>query len=215
MQARLGMLDENQIFAYLGAGSQEARDELMPRVIAAWDKLCRAVAPRLTYRVIKKDSPELLPLMVCRDIEELLSGCRCAVLFAVTLGAEADRLILKSSASDMSEAVLLDACAAYATESICDNFCSDFEAEGRKITRRFSPGYGDVPLDIQGYFASLLELYRRIGVSVTEGGIMTPQKTVTAIFGITEGQVPDERACGGCSLFDNCNLRKEGLSCGK
>jgi len=56
--------------------------------------------------------------------------------------------------------------------------------KGESLTRRrFSPGYGDLTLDYQKVIYDLLDL-GRLGVAITEGFMMIPEKTVIAIAGI-------------------------------
>ena len=57
-------------------------------------------------------------------------------------------------------------------------------AEGRTCTPRFSPGYGDLPLETQRDVFRLLDCERKIGVWLNESLLMTPSKSVTAIFGL-------------------------------
>ena len=119
---------------------------------------------------------------------------------------------------DMSEAVILDAAGSAAVENVCDNLCADL-AEAfapRYLTERFSPGYGDLPLSQQIWFFRLLDMNRRLGVSLTESDLMIPQKTVTAIVGVSDRpQKKRETGCDSCDLKDSCAFRREGKRCGK
>ena len=56
--------------------------------------------------------------------------------------------------------------------------------DGAKTGIRFSPGYGDLPIETQVYMAKMLDLERRIGVRVNSNMMMNPVKSVTAIAGI-------------------------------
>ena len=48
---------------------------------------------------------------------------------------------------------------------------------------RYSPGYGDVSLEVQNIFFSLLPC-TKIGLSLTDTLFMIPEKSVTAFIGI-------------------------------
>ncbi len=54
----------------------------------------------------------------------------------------------------MSDAYILDAIASTLIENVCNNFEEDLrcdiESKGLFLADRFSPGYGDYPLDVQG-----------------------------------------------------------------
>ena len=112
----------------------------------------------------------------------------------------------------------MDACASTAIENICNNFESDMrravEAEGRYLTDRFSPGYGDLPIAEQPKFFALLDMTRRIGVSLTPTTIMVPRKSVTAIMGIARTPQPHRPPdCEHCLMFRTCPFRKAGRRC--
>ncbi len=75
---------------------------------------------------------------------------------------------------------------------------------------------GDLPFDKQYEFASILNQQRMIGVGLTESGLLVPQKSVTAVFGIADRPQPMRfRGCSHCNLFRTRMLRKEGRTCGK
>ena len=136
---------------------------------------------------------------------------------AATLGAEVETLLRRTQVRSMADAVILDACAGAAIENVCDNLCADIAAAVAPmyLTDRFSPGYGDLPLAQQDDLCRVLDVSRRIGVTLTEGGLMLPQKTVTAILGVSS-EPPGERrrGCGTCGLYETCSYRKDGYTCG-
>jgi len=56
--------------------------------------------------------------------------------------------------------------------------------EGRLLTKhRYSPGYGDLPLEYQKDLFALLQL-DKLGVAITERCLLVPEKSVIAISGI-------------------------------
>ena len=73
-------------------------------------------------------------------------------------------------------------------EALCDEFCRDMERElallGFCTTKRFSPGYSDLPLEIQRDIFRVLGCEKRIGLMLNESLLMSPSKSVTAIVGI-------------------------------
>jgi hypothetical protein len=153
-----------------------------------------------------------------QDIRNHLRSCDQVVLMAATLGAEAEALIRRAQKRDMADAVILDAVGSAAIENVCDNLCADLAEtlSPRCLTDRFSPGYGDLPLSDQETFFLILELERRIGVSLTAGGLMIPQKSVTAFIGVAD-EPPEQRrrGCESCAHFQDCAFRKERKSCGR
>lgn len=219
IQARLTELNENEILLYLGYRGQEYPAEVKAQVKRCEKAVLAAVNPRLIWRRIPV-SGEFFSVLALegKDIRELLSGCGEAVLMAVTLGPGVDRLLARSSVSNMADAVIMDACASTAIENVADNFEMDLrreaEAEGLYLTDRFSPGYGDLPLDTQKKLCAVLDTERRIGLSLSPSLLMIPGKSVTAILGISNTpKALRKRGCESCSLFRNCPYRKDGKNC--
>ena len=61
----------------------------------------------------------------------------------------------------------------------------------------------------------MLDVSRRIGVTLSDSALMIPQKSVTALIGVSDRpQEKRGRGCGSCGMFENCPYRKEGKSCG-
>lgn len=142
------------------------------------------------------------------DITSLLSGCREAALLAATLGADSERMLLR--AETPQKALLLDAVLSAAIEAVCDQVENDFHTEMKSlyITDRFSPGYGDMPLEQSREICQVLSADRTIGLSVTASGIMIPRKSVTAIMGISDQPVFRRvKRCHNCRM--NCPMREE------
>ena len=117
-----------------------------------------------------------------------LAGCSRAVVLAATVGAQLDRLIARYSAVSPAKALLLDTIGTERVEALCDTVCGDLAAEYAKsglVTRpRFSAGYGDLPLSFQKDIFAVLDCPKKIGVSLGEGLLMSPAKSVTAIVGV-------------------------------
>lgn len=219
MEPRLTELNYNEILMYLGHRGQEITPEVEEQIRRCMEEIARAAEPRLVYRRLALAGGAIpgLPL-AGEDIQGLLAESREAVLMAVTLGPGIERLLMRREVTDMADAVILDACASAAVENVCDHFEFDLrdalKGEGLYLTDRFSPGYGDLPLDTQARLCAALDTARRIGLTVSANYIMVPRKSVTAILGISERPQPlRRRGCEVCSLFLTCPYRKEGVSC--
>ncbi|MCQ2456116.1 MAG: Vitamin B12 dependent methionine synthase activation subunit [Clostridia bacterium] len=122
------------------------------------------------------------------DVTRRLEGCRRAVVFAATIGVGIDRLIAKYGVISPAKALLLDALGAERIEALCDLFCADLALDagvnGLETTTRFSPGYGDFPLEYQKNVISLLDAPRRIGLTLNDSLLLSPTKSVTAVVGL-------------------------------
>lgn len=221
MEARLERIPREETLHYLSY-----RGSLLPEEIRADLERCEALMlqtarPRLVWRMFEIAGDGTLAGTDYRpggeDIRAFLRGCDSVIVFAATLGAEAESLIRRASGRNMGDFVILDAAGSAAIEAVCDNFCEDLAEElaPQYLTDRFSPGYGDMPLSDQRSIFRLLDVSRRIGVSLSESCLMIPQKSVTAFVGISDVPQPRRaRGCENCGNWESCVYRKEGKSCG-
>lgn len=181
------------------------------------------IRPNYVYREAELEFTEngiragdMNELLTGSDIARHLAGCTKAVLFAATLSAEADKLIRQAAVTDVAESFAIDCLCSAAVEQVCDaaeeEIFSVIEAPYR--TWRFSPGYGDLPLGIQGSFLKMLNAQRRIGLTVTDSMLLIPSKSVTALIGISDAPVSrGKRGCGSCNMRESCAYRRGGRSC--
>jgi len=181
--------------------------------------LLAAAKPKGIYRVMDREKVHTEGF----SIEKHLEGCHQVILMAATLGAEVDALLRKMQVSDMAMAVIIDAGASVMVEQICDAFQKEIEKEIRHadqgavlhFTSRFSPGYGDYPVNEQRRILQYMEAQKKIGLHVTRDSLMIPRKSVTALIGAADHPVTGHRAgCRECLLKEKCILRKEGKFCG-
>lgn len=170
-----------------------------------------AIKPAYVYReasLIREDeSIKIADSSLCltgNDIARHLKGCDKAIIFAATLSSSADTLIRRLEAEDMAMALAADALCSAAVEQVCDIAEKEFLSSDccNFHTRRFSAGYGDLPVSLQKDIVFYLNAQRRIGLTVTENYMMIPRKSVTAIIGISDNKL--EKHIGGCAV---CNMR--------
>ena len=150
------------------------------------------------------------------DLSAHLDGCCGAVLLAATLGNGVDMLLRKTQAQDMAKAVILDAMASAAIEQVCDEAEKEIaeKMENKHFTWRFSPGYGDFPIEVQKDFLTALNAQKVIGLCASQSGMLTPTKSVTAVIGVHEKSVQQQKhSCESCNMRDRCNYRKTGGTC--
>ena len=218
-EPRFTTLNMNEILKYLGFRGQELTEEIAAQIRRCTDEVLAAATPRLTYRHVPLEDGVVLGVTFAgNDIPRMLGPCEEVVLFGATLGPGVERLMMRYEVVNAADSVIMDACASTAIENICNNFESDMrsavEAEGRYLTDRFSPGYGDLPIAEQPKIFALLDMTRRIGVSLTPTTIMVPRKSVTAIMGIARTPQPHRPPdCEHCLMFRTCPFRKAGRRC--
>lgn len=151
------------------------------------------------------------------DIKNHLKDCEHAVILAVTVSAEADKLIRQTSVVGMAEALAVDCLCSSAIEQVCNKAEDEiFRVNPVKFrTWRFSPGYGDLPITLQKNLISALNAHRRIGLTVTENCMLIPSKSVTAIIGISDNPIEKgKKGCDVCNMRDTCGVRMNS-GCGK
>lgn len=132
-----------------------------------------------------------------------LKNCDSAFVFAATTGAAVQRFISKSSLVSPLKGVVADCIGSAAIEAFCD-FINRSLGDTDYLRPRFSPGYGDLSLSCQQTILDFLEAKKTIGLALTESGMLTPVKSVTAVIGIGK----DKNKCTGkncmvCSR-ENC-----------
>ena len=115
-----------------------------------------------------------------------LSGCTEAVVFSATIGVLCDRLILKYSKLSQAKALCFEAIGNQQIEALCNMFCSQLQEQyvNCSLTSRFSPGYGDLSLELQKDIFKILDCQRNIGLTLNDSLLMSPSKSVTAIVGL-------------------------------
>lgn len=153
------------------------------------DDLIRPAAAAVVFD-IKRDGEKLFVAdteLEGKSIKKLLAPCNKCVVMAITVGFELDMKIAALGSSSPALSLLADAAASSAVEDSCDACCESIESElGVKLTPRFSPGYGDLPMNIQPALLTLTNARRDLGLTVGSGCMLSPIKSVTAIAGIKE-----------------------------
>ncbi len=223
MPITVSQLNIDEVMRYMGCPPDRADEALKDQVRACARELLRSVRPRWSFRTVDISSePEGIRLesgllLPGGDLKAHLSGCDRVVLFCATLGAETDALIRRAERLDMARALTLDCCASAAVEEVCDRIETELQGRfpGCSFPFRYSPGYGDLPLEIQGALLDLLDAPRRAGLCATGSHLLTPRKSVTAILGVARGDIETKkRSCLGCTARESCSYRKAGGHCG-
>ncbi len=211
----MGIREET--FRYLGYGKRQPDG----RTAALTDEVIRELeaknSPKSIYREfpceVRGDHVRIGGLEVeSRSLSEHLLGCGRAVLLAATIGRGADMMIQKYSVSDMAKAAIAQAAGAAFIERYVDELEEGVREGAKKrglsLRPRFSPGYGDFPLECQKDIFAILECGKRIGMTLTEGNLMMPSKSVTAVIGLSKPGREDGRGgkCEGCGL-EGCEYR--------
>ncbi|MBR6102887.1 MAG: methionine synthase [Ruminococcus sp.] len=208
---------------YMG-GSGRDITSLMPLISECEKLLLEAAAPAYIFKHfaitgtdegISLDGTDLV--LTGSSIEKHLEGCESCILLCATLSSSVDRLIKTLSVSDIAASYVVDCMASASIEDICDAAEQEMKQKlpDKHFTWRFSPGYGDLPLSVQGKLLDVMNAGKRIGLSVTDSDMMIPSKSVTAVIGVSGRELNRQtRSCLDCNMYESCDYRKGGDRCG-
>ena len=183
-------VDRKEVLRYARAEGDEATLALLESCIAeASDKLSYKVCYARFGIEIHGDEIDLgFTRTRSHSLAKCLEGCHEIVLLSATAGFGIDRLIEKYSLISPSRAIIFQALGSERVEALCDAFCHDLaleeEKNGNTLRPRFSPGYGDLALDLQRDIFATLGCTKAIGITLGDNLFMNPTKSVTAIIGI-------------------------------
>ena len=181
----LPSVDTREALRYAGYLSRiEEQDELISRLDEAISLIEGKLTPRVCFCELDVSSCDFLGSL---DIKKNLRQSQSIILFAATIGIELDRFIAKYSVISPATALLLQSLGNERIEALCDAFNEDMRkkklSQGFNLRPRFSPGYGDLPIEYQKTVFELLSP-SRIGITLNDSYFMTPSKSVTAIIGV-------------------------------
>ena len=219
-------VDHDEVLRYLGYRGQPISPELETRITATVERCIALARPRATLASfpVARVHDGAVELQGCAlrltgsAIAAHLADATEVVLMAATLGADIDRELRRLSLTDALEQVIFDSAATALIERAADAAEAQARAyaaaQGAFTSWRFSPGYGDLPLDVQGDFLAALDATRQLGITLTPSSLMIPTKSVTAVVGIHPAPQPGlASSCSLCSLSDFCTIRQTGRTC--
>lgn len=190
----LNPVNEKEVWRYAGYFGKgiNVSDELKEILRLVEGELADRLSLRVCFRRMPITWEEDMPIMPFHCKSKNLASCIKdsdeVIIFAATVGIEADRYIARYQKLSPLRALVAQAYSAERIEALCDKFCKEIETELKEenlcTTKRFSPGYGDLPLETQTEIFKLLDCSRKIGVSLNDSLLMSPSKSVTAVFGV-------------------------------
>ena len=200
--------NDRELLRYLGCKNGTVPDENTKVLIdQCKQELEQAASPRVTWREYPLSIQDHVIDMTCfqtrsKSLERNLKDCEQILLFAATLGSQVDVLLHRYNMIQMSKAVVMQAASVAMLETFCDEenqkLKEAYQEKGWYLRPRFSPGYGDFPLECQRQIAPALELSIRIGVTLTDSLLMAPSKSVTAVIGLS--RLPRNCTVQGCEV---------------
>ncbi len=205
--------DRSEAIRYMGGRKGDENAGVLPD--NAYLKLRNEVQARSAYRLLdcKVDEGGVLlggEYFKSAKLAAHIKGCTRAVLLAATLGPKVDIALRRMSVANIAEGAAGQAVCAALIETYCDETQEKISSEngGLHFKLRFSPGYADWSLADQPRILRMLDAPKRIGLTVTAGGMLAPVKSVTAVIGITEACEKPQHSCETCANNANCMFKK-------
>lgn len=216
---RIEHIRREEALRYLGWRGACEDERVLSQLLEAEDLALREAEPAVVVRRFALGESFALCgadfVPAGKQVGALLENCSEAILLAATLGMQSERLLLRTQARSASLALILDAVLTAMIEQVCDEAChkiaDSLRAQGLSLTPRFSPGYGDMPLEQTGKICAVLDASRQIGLSVSSSGLMIPRKSVTAIAGITDKGLRMPSGCVLCRMASDCRMKNSGV----
>lgn len=191
---------KEEVYRYLGyskaAMAKQEDEQVEVLVLEAIATMGQVLTPQAVYaeyeiRCTKEKQDGTLDFsfakVTSKDLANCLNGCERIAVFAATIGPSVDLLIQKNSRMNPVKALIAQATGAMYIEEFCtmvnNRINEEFKKRGYTDRPRFSPGYGDMPLDFQKDIFRVLSCSKKIGLTLMDTMIMAPSKSVTAIIG--------------------------------
>lgn len=241
------LINREEMLHYLGYGENKP-DEVMSEDIAYCEgELIKAAQPAYFYKVypIERENGRMwvgrkqLELKG-ESIKEHLEGCSLVALGCATLGELVDKLIEETQKKSMLDALLIDAAANAAIERVRERIEEELKQEYKdySINWQFGIGYGDLPIETQPEFLSLVKAKEEINLVCNGNHLLIPVKSVTGFIGlkkhdqemegrnkeVKDGNAENEESnrkmeptkenkkgsrCEKCSMRDRCTLKRK------
>lgn len=215
---------EDATVSLLGRGSLD-RPGVRRRYELALEDLERVAEPAASYEVYEIESllHERLQLVGgvkigCAAVATIVAGAEELYVGVCTLGAALDERIREHrERGDYLEMLLLDELGSWAVDNVRQQLYGRVEAElaptGRRVSSPVSPGESAWPIREQRIIFKLVAA-DALGISLDSRNMMSPQKSLTLVFGAGTQPMGVEglTACEFCSIQDRCRYSADRMA---
>ena len=175
------------ISSLLGECIEEIKQIAQPKVIVKRFKLAKDPLR------LEESGDEILG----QQMEDMLEDCEECILIGCTLGIVMERKIKFYAKVNMTNSERLWMLRQVLIwKDLVDRYEETLGFDNR--TYRACPGYGDFPLEFNKRIAILLDIPRKIGVTITPNNLLIPQKSMLGLIGI--GSDKRKKSCGNCVM---------------
>jgi len=210
---------QEEVLRYLGCQGVQTDERVVSQIILVSEEAASCVNAKNVFGIwdcrIESDTVTIGEMTInSRDLACHIRDCKIAVLLAATLGTGADILLRRYSALDMGKALIAQAVCTAMIERYCDMVISEITQNPRLEelypVLRFSPGYGDFDIKWQKDVLKLLNAEKRIALSLSDGYMLIPSKSVTAVIGFSKEKTNKKYEEEKCALCTNmqCAYRR-------
>ena len=199
-------IDPKEVAVYLGYYSAKTDENTNNLIKICTEEFLNAADFRACFAEVEVSADVGISLdgkkIICNSLKRNLAGCEKAYVFAATTGIESHRLIERNSVISPLKGMVTDCVGSAAIEAFCNKINLSFD-NCECLRPRFSPGYGDMPLECQRDIIEFLQTKKNIGMTLTDSLMMVPVKSVTAIIGI--GKEKNKCTGPGCMICSGIN----------
>lgn len=192
-------IDKKVVYSLLGYKKEKTKlpQKMFDRIEAAFEEAEKLIDAKGVFIIRQiKEKGNLICLqnsqttILGQSAKDLLKNSFAVIFMAVTIGSGLEKLTGQYTKEKQFEnALVLDTIGSEAAEASANALNSYLLTLARQakntLTRRFSPGYGDLPLTFQNDMYRELSL-DRLKIVLDKKHILFPRKTVTAIIGVEE-----------------------------
>ncbi len=212
------LIDRSEVLRYLGYRGQELTPE-MDELIGVLSAQCvKDAEPEYHYKIFPLTHEGRPMLAGCglrllgEDIRGHLSGAKSCAVMAATLGLGVERTLARLGLRSTTEQLIYNSACTALIEAVADRCEEDIRADaasrGLHTNYRYSPGYGDFPLHQQREILDAIDAQRYLGLTLTDGYMMLPRKSVSAVIGLFEEERAAAPSCDACAGRATCPYRK-------
>lgn len=191
------LVPQKKILSRLGYSQHRTRlDERQHRIvseaIAAGFMVCEPSGVWCRVKIHDRTETQILlendVTIESQSLCKLLNNSIEVLVMGATVGKQIMTIIQDAMTHEPANGVVYDAVGSETADAALqwmqDYLRLEFLRKRESITkRRFSPGYGDLKLDVQKVCYDMLKL-NEIGIELTERFMLIPEKSVLAIAGI-------------------------------
>lgn len=190
----------------LGYGREEIPDRVKAILAEIEDRAPQLLEPKCAWRRLKRHDLTHSPYLHYVDD---------VALCLVTIGPKLEQELEEHKREgQLGRALVMDMFGSASAEAAADAANAAIVAElsdkGYYCSNRFSPGYACWDVKEQEWVLPTLE-GEELGVSLTEGFMMSPRKSITFALTLADSPVHSrhEHTCGSCGMVDCLYKREE------